>query len=271
MAASPDEVPSREEPRNVILEGVVGSTAYGLATEDSDVDHLGVFLEPTENFLGLDGVPVRRQSWKQPGDEDRTLHEVGKFCSKVLGGNPTFTELLWLPDRFYVNRSNIGNQLIELRKHLLAALPIRDSYFGYATRQFRKFEARGGDSFSSDTRKRTEKHARHMARLLIQGMHAWATGEIQVSLVDLGQESSSYRLTLLRALQWDPHGEERDLPELVQAFGKSVAGGDLGAAHVLMRAVEVEMGRVRTALPEEPNREVIDRWLRSVRVKQLRG
>ena len=160
MAASPDEVPSREEPTHIVLEGIVGSTAYGLAHEDSDEDRLGIFLEPTENFLGLDGVPVRRQSWKQPGNEDRMLHEVGKFCSKVLGGNPTFTELLWLPTGFYVCGTDIGDELIQLRNHFLAARPVRDSYLGYATQQFTRLDVRGG-TFSSDTRKRTEKHARH--------------------------------------------------------------------------------------------------------------
>jgi predicted nucleotidyltransferase len=269
VAASPDEVPSREEPLDVVLEGVVGSTAYGLANEDSDVDHLGIFLEPSENFLGLDGVPVRRQSWKQPGLEDRTLHEVGKFCSKVLGGNPTFTELLWLPNRYYVCKDDVGVELIELRQHFLAARPVRDSYLGYATQQFRKLEVRGDGSFSSDTRKRTEKHARHMARLLVQGLHAWITGEIQVDLVELGEESSLYRLMLLRALQWDQYGEERTLPELVRAFGKSVAGGDVGAAQALMADVERQMGQLHTALPEEPNRKEIDGWLRSVRSRQF--
>jgi hypothetical protein len=270
VSASPDEVPSREEPRHVVLEGVVGSTAYGLAHADSDVDHLGVFLEPSENFLGLDGVPVRRQSWKQPGEEDRTLHEVGKFCAKVLGGNPTFTELLWLPDRFYVSSSGVGEQLIGLRRHFLAARPVRDSYLGYATQQFRKLEARGDGSFSSDTRKRTEKHARHMARLLVQGLYAWVAGDIVVNLGDTALDGGFALDLVTDALGVKP-GTFIGLPEAIREFGRQVASGHVGVAHVLMRSVEVEMERLRTALPEEPNREVIDRWLRSVRVQQLRG
>jgi predicted nucleotidyltransferase len=268
MAASSDEVPSREEPKSVLLEGIVGSTAYGLANEDSDVDRLGIFLEPTENFLGLDGVPARRQSWKQPGEEDRTLHEVGKFCAKVLGGNPTFTELLWLPERFYVTTSGFGEQLIGLRHHFLAARPVRDSYLGYATQQFRKLEARGDGSFSSDTRKRTEKHARHMARLLVQGLHAWLTGHVAVNLGDPVLDQGLALSVMTDALDVDPDAFV-GLPEAIREFGRQVAAGDVGAAHVLMRAVEREMDRSRTALPEEPNREVIDKWLRRARKQQL--
>ena len=37
----------------VILEGIVGSTAYGLARAGSDIDILGVYLAPAEDFLGL--------------------------------------------------------------------------------------------------------------------------------------------------------------------------------------------------------------------------
>lgn len=270
MAASPDETPTREEPLTVVLEGVVGSTAYGLAHADSDVDHLGVFLEPTENFLGLDGVPVRRQSWKQPGEDDRTLHEVGKFCAKVLGGNPTFTELLWLPDRFYVSSSGVGEQLIGLRRHFLAARPVRDSYLGYATQQFRKLEVRGDGSFSSDTRKRTEKHARHMARLLVQGLYAWLTGDIVVNLADPVLDNGFALDLVTDALSAEPDSFV-GLPEAIREFGRQVATGDLAVANALMGAVETEMDRLRTALPEEPNREAIDRWLRSVRVRQLRG
>lgn len=268
MAASPTETPTREEPHLVVLEGIVGSTAYGLAHDDSDVDRLGIFIEPTASFLGLDGVPTRRQSWKQPGDDDRTLHEVGKYAAKVLGGNPTFTELLWLPNHLYTTVTPIGAELVDMRNAFLAAGPVRDSYLGYATQQFRKFDVRGG-SFSSDTRKRTEKHARHMARLLLQGLHAWMTGEIVVNLRFLGNHFDFYRTMLIDALQWSRFDEHRDLPQLVTAFGRSVAGGDTTAAEVLMRDVEVQMDATNTPLPNEPDREVIDRWLRKTRVAQL--
>ena len=41
------------KPDNVILEGVTGSTAYGLATENSDVDIKGIYLLPTSKVLSL--------------------------------------------------------------------------------------------------------------------------------------------------------------------------------------------------------------------------
>ena len=37
----------------IILEGVVGSTAYGLNTPESDIDTAGIFVAPLEEVLGL--------------------------------------------------------------------------------------------------------------------------------------------------------------------------------------------------------------------------
>ena len=58
MIDTQQEVPSREEPLDVVLEGIVGSTAYGLAGPDSDVDRIGVFQELTITFLRLSGLPA---------------------------------------------------------------------------------------------------------------------------------------------------------------------------------------------------------------------
>jgi predicted nucleotidyltransferase len=38
---------------NIILSGIVGSTAYGLDTPESDVDRAGIFAVDTEELFGL--------------------------------------------------------------------------------------------------------------------------------------------------------------------------------------------------------------------------
>ena len=74
---------------NVLLAGVVGSTAYGLAGPDSDVDRLGMFALPTIELVGL-GKPQLSRVAKNP---DSTWHEAGKAVGLFLAGNPTATEL----------------------------------------------------------------------------------------------------------------------------------------------------------------------------------
>ena len=76
----------------ILLEGVVGSHAYGLATETSDVDTAGVFAVATEELFQL-SKPDQTQVTHQP---DSTYHEAEKFINLVKGCNPTAMELLWL-------------------------------------------------------------------------------------------------------------------------------------------------------------------------------
>ena len=167
-------------PGTVLLAGVVGSTAYGLAHAGSDTDRLGVFAAPTETFHDLT-FPRESHVTTHP---DATYHEARKFCRLVLGCNPTVTELLWLPGDLYEVTTPSGAELVAMRSGFLSARGVRNAYLGYATQQFRKLETRGDGSFSADTRKRTAKHARHLWRLVQQaptstpqaGSPSWAEG-----------------------------------------------------------------------------------------------
>jgi predicted nucleotidyltransferase len=165
----------------VILSGVVGSVAYGLAREGSDVDRLGVFAAPATAVAGLDWTTSRDTTVRQAPDV--TLHEARKFLTLALGCNPTVLELLWLPDALYETRTAAGEVLLDLRAALLSERRVRAAYGGYARAQAAKLASRG-DSFSSDTRGRTVKHARHLLRLLRQGRELLVTGRLTVAVPD---------------------------------------------------------------------------------------
>ncbi|MEV0408656.1 nucleotidyltransferase domain-containing protein [Actinoallomurus sp. NPDC050550] len=218
----------------ILLAGIVGSTAYGLATPDSDIDRLGVFAAPTRSLLGL-RTPRESIVTTSP---DRTLHEARKWCSLALGGNPTVMELVWLPDDLYETRTPFGDELIGIRSAFLSATRVRDAYLGYATQQFRKLENRGDGSFSADTRRRTAKHARHLARLVHQGRELYATGDLRIRLDD---------------------------PEWYRDFGNGVADGDIESARRLLAEVEAEFDRIRTPLPDRPDEDTVEAWLLAVR------
>lgn len=160
------------------LLGVVGSTAYGLATPESDIDRLGVFMEPLRVVVGLSGSSKVENS-KVTKDPDLTLHEIGKFCRLALAGNPTVTELLWLPE--YELMTSIGRTLVEGRD-LFLSQAFRKTYGGYALQQLKRLKERG--DFSSDLKKRTEKHGRHCMRLIIQGKHVMEHGEVKIRLTE---------------------------------------------------------------------------------------
>ncbi|BAL87173.1 hypothetical protein AMIS_19530 [Actinoplanes missouriensis 431] len=222
------------EPSKILLSGIVGSTAYGLAGPDSDIDRLGVFAAPTADFHGLD-FPQESVVSSKP---DITLHEARKYASLALSGNPTVSELMWLPDNLYETRHPLGDELIGIRQAFLSAKRTRDAYLGYATQQFKRLEARGDGSFSADTRKRTAKHARHLLRLCSQGLELFSTGQLRIRLDD---------------------------PQRYLDFGERVADGDIDHARRVMAGYEAAFDEKPSVLPDEPNRAVVEAWLRRVR------
>ncbi|MEV4810684.1 nucleotidyltransferase domain-containing protein [Micromonospora avicenniae] len=223
---------------HLLLSGIVGSVAYGLAGPGSDTDRIGIFAAPTVAFHGLH--PPRESVVTT--DPDVTLHEARKWCRLALSGNPTATELAWLPEECYETRTGFGERLVAIRSAFLSAPRVRDAYLGYASQQFRKLESRGDGTFSADVRRRTAKHARHLARLLHQGRKLYATGVLEIRLED---------------------------PEWFRTFGERVAGGELDAARVLLAEAEQDLARVRTPLPDRPDEAAVERWLLDVRAAHL--
>ncbi len=222
----------------VLLSGIVGSTAYGLAGTDSDVDRLGVFAAPTLAFHGL-RPPTETHVTTGP---DVTMHEAAKAVRLMLKANPTVLEILWLPTVLYEVRTPLGEELIGIRSKLLAARRVRTAFCGYAVSQFRRLEDRGDGSFSADTRRRTAKHARHLLRLTEQGVHLYETGELNVRLAD---------------------------PQRFHDFGEQVASGELDTARKVLADAENRLDRARTPLPAEPDEAAAEGWLLDVRATLL--
>lgn len=220
-----------------ILAGTVGSRAYGLARPDSDHDSLGVFAWPTRDLLGLT-TPPEDIGHTGPGGDDWRHYEARKFLRLILAGNPHVTELLWLPE--YTTINPWGHALVNIRHRLSAAPLIRRCYLGYATQQFKRLRDRGDGTFSSDTAKRTAKHARHLHRLLIQGYEFYRTGTLTVRLTP-------------------------DLALTVGEFGEAVADGDTSPAERLLTSYERRFDSTPPALPDKPDTDLAEAWLLAVR------
>ncbi|WP_030271337.1 DNA polymerase beta superfamily protein [Streptomyces sp. NRRL B-24484] len=219
---------------HVLLAGIVGSTAYGLAHAGSDIDRLGLFAAPTVEFHGLQR-PAESHVTTAP---DRTLHEAAKWCRLALNGNPTASELAWLPEDMYEVRTPLGEELIGIRRSFLGAHAVRRSYLGYASQQFRKLTTR--DAGDPAARARAAKHARHLVRLVEQGLALHETGEVVVRLAD---------------------------PERVRALGERYAERPEEAAGLLASAEE-RFDRPGV-LPEAPDEAPAEAWLRRVRAVHL--
>lgn len=146
---------------HTILSVVVGSQAYGLSTEASDIDRRGVFVAPTPLFwrfekppTHLDGPLPEQFSW-----------EVERFCYLALDANPTVLECLFSP--LVEKIDDTGRALLDVRPAFLSRHAHR-TFLRYADRQFQR--ASTGDKIKW-------KHIMHLLRLLISGRHLIETGE----------------------------------------------------------------------------------------------
>ncbi|MFG1872064.1 nucleotidyltransferase domain-containing protein [Micromonospora arborensis] len=219
---------------HVLLSGIVGSTAYGLARPGSDIDRLGLFAAPTLALLGLNPPPESVVTTAP----DRTLHEAAKAIRLMLGCNPTVLEVLFLPTDLYEVQTELGYELVTMRSSFLSASRVKNAYLGYATQQFKRLSDRGDGSFSADTRKRTAKHARHLRRLCHQGFELYASGQLRVQVND----AAAYH-----------------------RFGEAVADGDIERARRMIAFFEDAYADVSSPLPERPDQDAAERWLKRVR------
>lgn len=170
-----------QKPSNIVLEGVTGSTAYGLNTKDSDIDLKGIYILPTRDVLkmGFD----QKHTTIDSTNPDVVYHEVGKFMKLVVSGNPTVTELLYLNE--YTKLSPIGQMLIDNRDAFLSTKAVMNAYRGYAFSQAKRLNNRteqGLDGYDSSLKNRFAKHSRHLYRLMLQCEQLITTGTLQVKL-----------------------------------------------------------------------------------------
>ncbi|GLW11028.1 nucleotidyltransferase [Microtetraspora sp. NBRC 13810] len=213
-------------PDQVVLSVVVGSRAYGLETEESDVDRRGVFVAPTPWFWRLDKPPTHVEG---PLPEQFSW-EVERFCGLALEANPTVLECLWSP---LVERvTPAGEDLLALRTAFLSTRAHR-SFLHYAEGRFRRF----------DPERPPWKRVMHMLRLLISGLHLARHGEPLVRM-------DGYRDRLLAVRRGETPWAEacRWRAELTRGIEDAVPGSPLPLRPDRDRVEEFLAGVRRAAL-----------------------
>lgn len=207
----------------VILRVVVGSQAFGLATEGSDTDRRGVFLPPAARIWSLAGVPeqIERESTQE------AYWELGKMLVLALKANPNLLETLWSP--MVETTLPPADELLRERGRFLSRL-VYQTYNGYVLSQWKKLEA--------DLRvigEVRDKHVMHLVRLLLSGIAVLRDGELPI---DVGEHREQLLAIRRGELPW---------PE-VEAWRR--------ALHV-----ELDAAYRSTSLPERPDYAWADDFL----------
>ena len=152
----------------IIYSCVVGSRAYGLDDEASDVDRRGIYLPPAEMHWSLYGVPEQLEN----KHAEECYWELQKFLVLALKANPNVLECLYTP---LVERATpLAQELLDMRSAFLSKL-VYQTYNGYVLSQFKKLE--------QDLRNLGEvrwKHAMHLVRLLVEGVGVLKEGFLTV-------------------------------------------------------------------------------------------
>ncbi len=152
----------------VIYRCVIGSQAYGLAGEASDIDRRGIYLPPAEAHWSLYGVPEQLEN----ESSQEAYWELQKFMILALKANPNVLECLFTP--LVELATPLAEELRGMRTSFLSRL-VYQTYNGYVLSQFKKMQA--------DIRNQGQvkwKHVMHLIRLLLAGIEVLRTGTLSV-------------------------------------------------------------------------------------------
>ena len=119
---------------NLIMLGVGGSHAYGLATETSDVDIRGLFMPSKRQILG-DGY-IEQVSNKT---HDIVIYSLDKALHLIAEQNPNMLELLWLDQEDILFESWEYSKIRMHREKFLSKLSMQ-KFSGYAFSQLQRIK-----------------------------------------------------------------------------------------------------------------------------------
>lgn len=122
------------EQGDLLYETVRGSTLFGLATENSDIDTFGLFIARPEELMG---TRLRYASMVASEKNDDSWDELEKFVIELGKSNPNALEALFTPKIFVLHFNPVIQPLLDIRESLITKQCFK-SFRGYAKSQINK-------------------------------------------------------------------------------------------------------------------------------------
>ncbi|MGJ1447395.1 DNA polymerase beta superfamily protein [Sphingobacterium spiritivorum] len=114
----------------ILFEAIVGSKAYGLATDESDTDIKGVFYLPKEKFFGMEYISQVNNS-----TNDEVYYELGRFVELLSKSNPNTLELLASPEDCILHQDPLF-KMFDIKSFITRELV--ETFANYAMTQVKK-------------------------------------------------------------------------------------------------------------------------------------
>lgn len=227
-----DRLAQHDLSKHVVYRCVIGSRAYGLEREGSDVDRRGIYMPPASMHWSVYGVPEQLEN----PEREECYWEIEKFIKLALKANPNVLEALYSPLVEHIDP--IVVPLRDERRLFLSRL-VYQTFNGYAMSQFMKIER--------DVRVAGDvkwKHAMHLIRLLRSGIAALRTGDLPVRVEEGRGELLAIRDGLVA---WERVDQARRSlhAEFERAFEASTLPErpDYERANAILVSARVEMAR----------------------------
>lgn len=190
--------PPRWLPSNVHYEVIMGSVAYGVSSDTSDMDVYGICIPPKNQvfphlngeILGFGSQQQRFEQYQEHhlvdenvGKEyDLQIFSIIKFFNLAMDNNPNIIDALFVPLQCVLYQSAIGNMIRENRK-LFLHKGAWHKFKGYAYSQLHKMSSKNPvgkrkalvEQYGYDV-----KFAYHVVRLLNEVEQIMVEGDIDL-------------------------------------------------------------------------------------------
>jgi predicted nucleotidyltransferase len=171
---------------NTMYEVMMGSIAYGVSDDSSDVDLYGFCIPSKEmifphlagHIAGFGNQIQRFEQFQQHHVEDKssgkqydiTIYSIVRYFQLCMENNPNMVDSLFVPQRCVLHSSTVGNMVRENRR-LFLHKGCFHKLKGYAYSQLHKMRSKNPEGkrldlveqFGYDT-----KYAYHLVRLLLE-------------------------------------------------------------------------------------------------------
>lgn len=233
----------------LIFEAITGSTSYGMASEGSDIDVVGIVMPPKDHLFpnlrgsinGFGPPPECFSTWQQHAIKDSgqeygvTLYGISRYFDLAASANPNITDILFSPQFCIRVNTAIGQHLRANRKMFLHK-GAKHKFIGYAYSQLKRIgnkdkEGKRGELILAH--KFDTKYSAHLVRLCLECAQILEEGDLDIT-------RNSATIKAIREGKWTEedvnkffHEKEKYLEEL---YNKSTLphGPDMDAIRGLL-------------------------------------